>query len=381
MRKLVLALMITLAALVPAFAQDALVLSEGDAGSVRLYTPSGEPADPLSMIDSDGYVIQSTDSSAVFTSPFGDILISPGTLLAVTGFNYDAPSVYLLDGQMTVNLSGLVGLTVYTTSASYSLSGQGQYIFVYTSNMDVAINNSSSDVALYDALRRQESTISAYHYSDLITRQLDMPISAPEEEAEAPAETPVETPAEVPAETPAEETVAEVPAVPEHITLTGSWSFRGYELQYEASTNGSGFVTYPAGLITNADIDAFMASYAASRNLTSLGDVKYENIQDGWLVFSYPAGYGEEDIAYVIDDFLGYLGDYLAAIFVPAAPQFTSVDTTVRPDVAPAPQLLEPVVTTAVPQAPQLSEPTVTPAAGAVPEPPFLVEPWVTVTP
>ena len=345
MRKLVLALMITLAALVPAFAQDALVLSEGDAGSVRLYTPSGEPADPLSMIDSDGYVIQSTDSSAVFTSPFGDILISPGTLLAVTGFNYDAPSIYLLDGQMTVNLSGLVGLTVYTTSASYSLSGQGQYIFVYTSNMDVAINNSSSDVALYDALRRQESTISAYHYSDLITRQLDMPISAPEEE------------------------------------LTGSWSFRGYELQYEASTNGSGFVTYPAGLITNADIDAFMASYAASRNLTSLGDVKYENIQDGWLVFSYPAGYGEEDIAYVINDFLGYLGDYLAAIFVPAAPQFTSVDATVRPDVAPAPQLLEPVVTTAVPQAPQLSEPTVTPAAGAVPEPPFLVEPWVTVTP
>ena len=363
MRKLVLALMITLAALVPAFAQDALVLSEGDAGSVRLYTPSGEPADPLSMIDSDGYVIQSTDSSAVFTSPFGDILISPGTLLAVTGFNFDAPSIYLLDGQMTVNLSGLVGLTVYTTSASYSLSGQGQYIFVYTSNMDVAINNSSSDVALYDALRRQESTISAYHYS------------------EAPAETAAETPVEVPAQTPAEETVAEVPAVPEYITLTGSWSFRGYELQYEASSNGSGFVTYPAGLITNADIDAFMASYAASRNLSSLGGVKYENIQDGWLVFSYPAGYGEEDIAYVIDDFLGYLGDYLAAIFVPAAPQFTSVDTTVRPDVAPAPQLLEPVVTTAVPQAPQLSEPTVTPAAGAVPEPPFLVEPWVTVTP
>ena len=184
-----------------------LALASGDPASVSVYLPTGQYAGPRTSIESDGYIIRC--------------------------------SGYLLDGIVTLDVTSLASLTVYTTSASYRIGGNGQYIFAYTSDVDACINNSDTTIAVYDALRRSSSIIRPYHYSDLMTNQLDRPIVS---------QTSTQTD-------------------DDHYTISGGYSFRGESLVYEFSTSGSGSVTYPASLVTKADIDSFMASYVAHTSI------------------------------------------------------------------------------------------------------------------
>ena len=104
-----------------------LALASGDPASVSVYLPTGQYAGPRTSIESDGYIIRCSGTDAVFTSPFGDVSMQDGTLLAITGYDFDNPSIYLLDGIVTLDVTSLASLTVYTTSASYRIGGNGQY--------------------------------------------------------------------------------------------------------------------------------------------------------------------------------------------------------------------------------------------------------------
>lgn len=278
MRKAWLALLILITSLCPVLAQNALYLSDGDTSSVSVYSPDGQINDPLVLIDSDGYIIQSSDKSVTFTSPFGNINVAPETLMAVTGFNFESPSVYLLDGQITLDITNLATLTVYTTSASYTLSGEGEYIFVYTTEEDRAVNMSENEVAVYDALRRKDSTISPLHYSDLIANQLNMPLYPPAQVVE------------------------------------GSVSFNGLTLTYSFSEDGRGEVDFPTGYVTEADLDAFMASYVSQSGLSEPMGVIYTYPEDGHVDFYYADTYTADEIQAVVDDFSSFLINYLTEL-------------------------------------------------------------------
>ena len=152
MRKLVTLLAIFLTVFTLS-AGDALVMSRGDIDSVRLYSPTGSAEDPISEILEDGYIIISGSSDSSFSSVFGEIDLKPYTTLAVTGYNLTAPSLYLLDGQMTLSLAGIGNMVVYTSSASYSVSGSGEYEFIYTAEADMAYNYSAGDITVYDGIR------------------------------------------------------------------------------------------------------------------------------------------------------------------------------------------------------------------------------------
>lgn len=340
MRKLILLLSLLSALVLPLCAADSLLLAGGDAASVRLYSPYGQALDPLSAIDADGYIIQVQDTDAVFTSAFGDIAVSPDSLVAVTGFNYDSPSIYLLDGQIQVTTDSLSNLTIFTSSASYTISGPGEYIFVYTDSADIAINNSASNVAVYDALRRASSTIRPYHYSNLLENQLDLPLLSLTET--------------------------------DGSTVSGSYSFRGLSLDYSFTTEGSGYVSYPSGLVSESNVGSFFLSFASDSGLAGLDSVVY-TWQDGRIDFTYPSSYTADEISAVVTDFLIYLDNYLSGIFTPPAPEFAAPVTTVE---------AQQNETEAGGTQTQAAQPeTETPADSNVPVPPapFMVRPWVTV--
>lgn len=333
-----------------------LVLASGDPDCVAVYLPSGQYSGAHTSIESDGYIIHCNGTDAVFSSPFGDIGMQDGTLLAITGYNLDRPSIYLLDGVVSIDVTTLSTLTVYTTSASYSLAGSGQYVFAYTSDMDACINNSDTTVGVYDALRRSSSVIRPYHYSDLLTNQLDKPIISH----------------------------TSTQSEDDHYTISGAYSFRGYSLQYGFSTCGSGSVTYPAGLVTKGDIDAFMAYYVSTTSIREVMDVIYTVPLDGTVEFTYPAIYSEGDISMVVEDFILCLDDYLSSLFVPAAPEMLEASTTtevVEPEQEETTSSLDLQLVLEVDEPePVIEESTTIPEGVEVPEPPFMVEPWVTVT-
>lgn len=341
-----------------------LALASGDPASVSVYLPTGQYAGPRTSIESDGYIIRCSGTDAVFSSPFGDVSMQDGTLLAITGYDFDNPSIYLLDGIVTLDVTSLASLTVYTTSASYRIGGNGQYIFAYTSDVDACINNSDTTIAVYDALRRSSSIIRPYHYSDLMTNQLDRPIVS---------QTSTQTD-------------------DDHYTISGGYSFRGESLVYEFSTSGSGSVTYPASLVTKADIDAFMASYVAHTSIREVTNALYSIPEEGTVLFTYPAIYSEDDIMMVVDDFILYLDGYLSSIFVPSSPSIgiatVTIEEPVEEETVPVQESsddasldLQLVLEVEEEEEEEIvPEPVAADEGVEVPEPPFMVEPWVTVT-
>ncbi|MBQ7643729.1 MAG: hypothetical protein IJS84_01735 [Spirochaetales bacterium] len=117
--------------------------------------------------------------------------------------------------------------------------------------------------------------------------------AAPAEQPAAPAETPAETPAEQPA-APAEEPAAPAETALEPVVLR--YVIAGKDIVVKADV-GSADVTYPADIITDEDLVA--ALQAAVAQYPFLVDtVKYEYIQPGHIVLTYPEEWGYEDLMF-----------------------------------------------------------------------------------
>ena len=291
MRKLVTLLAIFLTAFTLS-AGDALVMSQGDIDSVRLYSPTGSSEDPVSEILEDGYIIISGSSDSSFSSVFGQISLKPYTILAVTGYNLTSPSLYLLDGQMTLSLEGIDNMVVYTSSASYSVSGSGEYEFIYTSDADMAYNYSASDVAVYDGIRKTSSLIEPQHFSNLLTNELNVPFELPQaEEEEAEAVQPAEEP----------------------VVVSGSYYLRDNSVEYDFSTAGYGTIRYSVPELPSFDADAFIKGYAEYTSVPQVRSVIYDASEDGIINLVYPAC-SEDDLNYVISDIYDYAVQCIEAI-------------------------------------------------------------------
>ena len=123
-------------------------------------------------------------------------------------------------------------------------------------------------------------------------------VPAPAPVAQAPA------PAPVVEEAPAQE---ETPA-PVIVRQTGSLSFYGYTLTYDA-VPGTALVSYP-DFITEADIDAFFA-YAFPRHADVLAGVYYDVSTPGSLVVTFPEEVTVADATAVVDMLLADLQSFI----------------------------------------------------------------------
>ena len=129
--------------------------------------------------------------------------------------------------------------------------------------------------------------------------EIVVPVPAPAAEAPAPA-------AEAPAPAPV---VEEEVAAPEVAKETGTLSFYGYTLSYEA-VPGEAKVIYPA-IITEADVDAFFA-YAFGNHSDILSGVYYDVTGPGEMVVTFPESVTVADAAAVVDLLAGDLETFAA---------------------------------------------------------------------
>lgn len=338
MRKILCQLLVLVLATAGIFASDGLMMTAGDLDSVGIYAPDGSPLDPRQASVSEGCVIITEGTRTVFSSPFGHLDLGRDSIVAITGYNLETPSIYILDGEVGLDLpEDVAGLTVYTTSASYTLSGKGEYIFFYTADSDMAINNSPSPISVYDGLRKTESTISGHHYSDMMANLLDQPFSSagaiestvPADSGEAttpsqptvPADTGETTTTSEPTSTQEPSGTTSEPSAPaqEPVIVSGTHSFRDLSFSYSISTSGEASMSWPTKAISADELDSFLSPLASEYGIGY-------SIGEGIVSFSFAAGASQADAEAAAGIMTQLLDDWLATILVPAAPSFSSQD-------------------------------------------------------
>lgn len=293
--RLSLTVLALLMAILPAAAADALTFIEGNYDSISLYDPAGKRVDNMVDISAGGYIIRSrAQSDAVFSSPFGTITTNGQALFSVTGISADAPSIYLLDGILTLHITADVPLTVYTTTARYDVDGAGTYQIFYTEDEDLFLVIEGADVKVSDPLRSQSYKITAGSYVNLLSDTV-------------------------------ETRTGEVVAMTEN-NVEGTLSMFGYTLTYSLGRENGTF-TYPE-FITVADADDFF-NFLAETN-PEFAASSY-SLTDGKAVVSYGIRLTASEREVLASYFADFISAYLTKLLVPPAPVFGSVTTEFNP--------------------------------------------------
>ena len=159
MKKILATIMVLLCVLTASSAAPALSLSEGNIDGITVYAPDGRKLDPLTDVGESGMVIRTGEASAAFVSDYGDIHLDGNTLLAVTGFDIESPSLYLVYGGMNVVKKDDLSISVFTPASRTSIMAAGEYAFVSTDEAERFANISDSTVTAYDAIRGTETAV------------------------------------------------------------------------------------------------------------------------------------------------------------------------------------------------------------------------------
>ena len=167
MKKILTLFLILLTASFAASSAPALTVSEGNIDGLTLYSPQGTKIDSLTDIGESGMVISTSDAVA-FASDYGDISLGGDSLLAVTGFDVQSPSVYLLYGEMTIAMKTDLPLAVFTPSISTVLNGEGSYGFVSTDDAEIFRNLSDNEMTVRDGIRGTSERIGAMEEMDFL---------------------------------------------------------------------------------------------------------------------------------------------------------------------------------------------------------------------
>ena len=158
-KKLTLAIVMIVALSTTLFAATPFFFSSGDYDSIKLYDPNGKRVDALTQMYSSGYIISTDNHEASFFSEFAEITLKPNTLMVLLGI--ESPEFYLLDGSIIISAKNK-NVTVYTTTAKYSLTPYSSAEIVYTETEDSIANLSDKKITLYDALRDFNGDVPAY---------------------------------------------------------------------------------------------------------------------------------------------------------------------------------------------------------------------------
>ena len=136
--------------------------------------------------------------------------------------------------------------------------------------------------------------------------EITVPAPAPVTDSAQPA---------APAAEPAQETQVVQESAPVIVKQTGSLSFYGYTVTYEA-VPGQAVVSYPS-FITNEEVEAFFA-FAFERHADQLAGVYYEITAPGTLVLTFPQEVTVADATAVVEHMAGhdlpeFLNQYLGS--------------------------------------------------------------------
>ncbi len=365
----VIMILLTLSAVTIAATSHFLVLQEGNADGVEIYSSDGSRLDALSEIDESGMVIRTEGEAKEFISEFGSIHLQGDSLLAVTGFDISAPSLYLLYGEATIDLKADLPVSIYTPSSMTELPGPGEYMFVSTDDEETVYNFSDSTITVMDGLRGTEDEVGPME----TLRLMDWPRNAEEVPAAEYYALSMTGSRTIFDET---NTPEEPAALPEPVVRT--YTYGGYTLTATIDS-GKAVLEYP-GFITDSDIDAFFAIENERYGLGDLG-VRYTIDRAGQTTLSYPAAYSNEAAAAELDMLVEDLIAYLTAPAPePEAPEAAEPEAAVPS----APAIISPIITLEpeVPAVPVMKEPSVEILEEAAePEAPGIIEPEIAIEP
>lgn len=293
--RLSLIVLTAVVAVMPAVAADALTFIEGDYDSISLYDPTGKRVDHMIDISTGGYIIRSkAQSDAVFDSPFGTITANGQTLFSVTGFSAENPTIYLLDGVLTLHVTADIPLTVYTTTAKYDIAGAGTYQIFYTEDEDLFLVIQGADVTVTDPLRSQTHQLTAGSYVNLLSDKV-------------------------------ENRTGEVVEITE-TSVDGSLTMFGYTITYSLGRESATFL-YPE-VITTADAEGFFSYLAEAHPEFAVSSY---SLTDGKAVVGYGLRLTSAEREALVDYFADFVSGYLTKLLVPPAPTFGSVTVEFNP--------------------------------------------------
>ena len=273
MRKILTALMVLLS--ISVLGAVSLSLGEGNIDSVSLYAPDGTLADVSAGIQDSGYLISSKGNGEVFTSPFGDIHLKAESAVVVTDFTLPSPSLYVMEGDVSIVLTEDIELSVYTPTTLTVLPGKGEYAFTTDADTEQFLNMSDHPVTTYDAVTATETEVAPMSGVNRTASQEAFAISAADyynasvvrdriiyDEEPAVAE-------EVP------ETIVEEP---EPVIDRHDFTYGGYKLTVLVG-DGYADILYPS-IVTEDDAIGFFA-YEAAKYGSAIDGITYSFIDGG----------------------------------------------------------------------------------------------------
>ena len=343
MKKILTLILVVLSVLSAASAAPVLSLYDGNMDGLTLYAPDGSAVDSLAEINESGMVIQTTGNPAVFVSDYGDIHLEEDSLLAVTGFSIEEPSLYLVYGEMSVVMKSDLAMTIFTPASIAILAGEGEYSFISTDDAEIFRNYSNNTILAYDGIRGIRETIEPME----VINYLEWPrsvVAATPEEYYATSVLGTLTPLSI--EEAEEEETEEIPTAEVIPPLVRTYTYAGYTLTATVD-DGMTVIEYPA-VASDSDVHAFIAIEDSRYDFSSMG-VAYTIEKSGKAVFTYPGSITREDVVAHLD---ALVEDLIAYITAPAVPD--------------APTMLTPSVDLIrIPSAPAVSEPSITPIPSA----------------
>ena len=348
MRKILTALMVLLS--ISVLGAVSLSLGEGNIDSVSLYAPDGTLADVSAGIQDSGYLISSKGNGEVFTSPFGDIHLKAESAVVITDFTLPSPSLYVMEGDVSIVLTEDIELSVYTPTTLTILPGKGEYAFTTDADTEQFLNMSDHPVTTYDAVTATETEVAPMSGVNRTASQEAFAISAADyynasvvrdriiyDEEPAVAE-------EVP------ETIVEEP---EPVIDRHDFTYGDYTLTVLVG-DGYADILYPS-IVTEDDAIGFFV-YEAAKYGSAIDGITYSFI-DGGARLDLPQSISRETANANAEVLFNDIVEYIATLSVPADIE--------EPEAAEEPAVIE--------------EPEAT-EAPAVPSAPVVIGPVIQIT-
>ncbi len=252
-------------------AEDALTLTEG---SAEVFNPYGERIDSASKLNADGYFVRTKAEGATFSSPFGSIKAEKDSIIALTNFNLDTPSIYVLTGDVSVDLTVDIPLTIYTSTSAYQMKTAALCRVVYTDTADYFYNLSEGGIIVIDPARGKKNLLPGMTVIDMLTGKTD--------------------------------------TLREKVLVEGVISYGDYKLGYDLySTHGS--LEYPA-FLTESEIQGFF-EFLYKREAKLFEGAVYTFTEKGKLEVQYGTELDKSTLEYIVKVFTQRLKEYLDFIF------------------------------------------------------------------
>ncbi len=248
-------------------AEDALTLT---GGSAEVFNPYGERIDSTSSLNAEGFFVRTRNEGATFSSPFGSIKAEQDSMIALTGFNLDSPSIYVLTGDVSIELAMDIPLTIYTSTSAYQMKTAALCRVVYTDTADQFYNLSEGGIIVLDPARGKKSLLPGMTMIDMLTGKST--------------------------------------TLREQVVLDGVISYGDYKLVYDLYKN-HGTLQYPA-FLTEAEINGFF-SFLYKREAALFEGASYSFKGKGILEVQYGTELDKSALEYAVGVFTARLRDYL----------------------------------------------------------------------